>query len=368
MPSPSTPRATPRLLLALCFHLLQSVHSTSSSPIAPNDANAFQTAYNDNTITRIVLSAGTWSWSSVTGGGVALPLAWGGSGCCPTGGGCTGGGSDPVFMCIHRTITIEAQTPGSVVFDAEGADGANFGRQVLRVGGSSDNIVTIIGIVFTGGRTGSEGAGVWLKMGTVIMRDCVVRGCLSTAGGAGVYLSVASDDMYTGVSQTDFVSLTMERCDIHSNTVVGGHGGGLKVAGGDGSQSVTIIDSHIHHNNATSYGNVNGMSVMMTADAGGVLIDGGNATFIRTTIEANSAVANIGTIGTANSGGKGGGLLVSPGGGTIEPTALVLRDSIFRNNRAESGACELDVSEVVATEGSDIYNNTFSSCFADPNP
>ena len=61
MPSPSTPRATPRLLLALCFHLLQSVHCTSSSPIAPNDANAFQTAYNDNTITRIVLSAGTWS-------------------------------------------------------------------------------------------------------------------------------------------------------------------------------------------------------------------------------------------------------------------------------------------------------------------
>jgi hypothetical protein len=181
----------------------------------------------------------------------------------------------------------------------------------------SDEILTLRGVVITNSNAQNGGGILVSTDGQLTLEDSTVSGnradgVLSPFGG-GLYLSSNS------------VAL-VRNSTISGNQVIGGHGGGIYVAGG----SLTVEDSTISGNSAEL--------------GGGIGVVGGLLTVANSTISGNSAVGGGGifadesTLTVENSTLSGnvasrlGGGISLPGGGTA-----VIRNSTVAFNTATSG-------------------------------
>ena len=86
-----------------------------------SSTTALVAAINNNAVSKIVVQAGTYEFSSSMCSSSAL--------------------------CINRALTIEAAVPGSVVLDAKGTSATN--RRVFYI--QSSGVATLIGLNITGG-------------------------------------------------------------------------------------------------------------------------------------------------------------------------------------------------------------------------
>lgn len=119
-------------LLPVLFVLWSALESTVAATTV-NSIAALRTAISDNTIPRILVAAGTYAFTD------RMP------GCLRS------------ALCINRTVTIEAVSHGTVVFDAQAGgrcdhfgDGAHM--RVIHVRLGSSDVVELIGMAVTGGR------------------------------------------------------------------------------------------------------------------------------------------------------------------------------------------------------------------------
>jgi hypothetical protein len=98
-----------------------------------------------------------------------------------------------------RAMTIEAQVPGSVVFDGNGE------RRVFYI--QSGGMVTLIGLNITGGHTTNSGGGVFVESGrdtTAHFEGCNIHDNRAVYGG--------------GVSVQSYGEANFQGCNIHDNT------------------------------------------------------------------------------------------------------------------------------------------------------
>mgnify|MGYP002821087717 CR=1 FL=1 len=92
-------------------------HGRHLSQVSVSTVDEFTAAVNDSAINKIVLAAGTYSFTSDM---------------------CTGSA-----VCISRALTIEAEVPGAVVLNAMG------GRRVFEI--QANGTAELIGLNITGG-------------------------------------------------------------------------------------------------------------------------------------------------------------------------------------------------------------------------
>ena len=154
----------------LLVYMTQPAFATLASC---NTVAELTSAVNDASISHIQLASGTYSVTS--------------SMCSPRGGSA---------LCIGRNLIIEALTPGSVILDAQGTQGAP--RRAIHI---SSGYVDLIGLRITGGYATGQHADY----------------------GGGILV----DPNSIGYSLTD-TNVTLRQCEIYGNTATF-LGGGLHV-------------------------------------------------------------------------------------------------------------------------------------------
>ena len=102
------------------------MHGRQLTTTTVSSTTALVAAINNNAVSKIVLQAGTYEFSSSMCSSSAL--------------------------CINRALTIEAAVPGSVVLDAKGTLATS--RRVFFI--QSSGVATLIGLNITGGYVGSS--------------------------------------------------------------------------------------------------------------------------------------------------------------------------------------------------------------------
>ena len=204
-------------------------------------------------------------------------------------------------VCINRALTIEAQVPGSVVFDAKG------GRRVFEI--QSGGTAELIGLDITGGSATSTQGGGLLISGTATLTNTNVYSNTARNGG-GVYVD-SNGVAYLG------------GCNIHDNTG-GWRGGGLNIWG-----TATLTNTNVYSNTATTGGgggghiDSNGVANFEGCNIhdntayglmGGALLIDGTASLTNTNVSSN----------TAQQGG--GGLFIREG-----RTATLTNTNVYEN-------------------------------------
>ena len=215
-------------------------------------------------------------------------------------------------LCISRAVTIEAEVPGGVVFDAKA------GRRVVDI--QSGGKAELIGLSITGGRAktswpAENGGGVSVRAGgeatltyTNIYENfgwkggglVINPGAVANMEGCNIFDNSAND--YGGglYVYAGGVMAKMEECNIYRNTVIGpGAGGGLAISG-----VANLKGSNIYQNEVSGSGggiavygtaNLDGCSIYQNEatgrnEGGGLIITrGGVANLESCTIYSNSA-------------------------------------------------------------------------------
>ncbi len=215
---------------------------------------------------------------------------------------------------IAKNLTIDASMLDDGVTISGDQTGDGLSNDDSRVFSTRNGpTVTMKSLTITGGNSEgdfSQGGGLYIHVGIVVMEHCTITGNNSLGGGGGIYSTGA---------------LTMKYCTISQNQANdstdgdGGSGGGIASFGGE----ITLEHCTIANNQAGDT-----TSAMSTHNGGrGGGIHGTNTTYIlrQCTVANNRAGSS-----TNGDGGNGGG--ISNGG-----RALTLELCTFANNQAGNG-------------------------------
>lgn len=146
-------------------------------------------------------------------------------------------------------------------------------------------------VVVEGNTATSHGGGIYAQAGLVELSNVVIRTNTAARGGgldatnaasltirdSRVYSNAAVSSVGGGLDRSGSSDGRIERTEIYANTAMGG--GGIAMFGATGR--LTLIDSSVHHNQASD-GNHSG-------DGGGILDVASSLTLLRTVVDANSA-------------------------------------------------------------------------------
>ncbi len=143
---------------------------------------------------------------------------------------------------------------------------------------------------------------------------------------AGLTVAHGRADVGGGVRNSGFSDLTLARVILSENVAVGGPTSAVNARGGavhsvGSGTAVTVIDSRVVGNTADGRPNAT------RGSGGGLSVDGGHLTVLRSTVAENYAFG-----GTPTISGAGGGVSVITGG------IAVVTDSTIRDNRAIGAA------------------------------
>ncbi len=220
---------------------------------------------------------------------------------------------DPTVFAMATTITlITGEIP---ITDAVTITGpvagvtvdANKTSRVFNTSAAANGaVINISRMTITGGKSASDGGGIFIGEEVVTLTDCVVTGNSSGSDGGGINVqslnasTLASltlkNTAVTGNTAADdgagfyfFHSGTavVENCTISGNTATGGDGGGFYFYGTVTAGGLTVRNSTIANNKA---GNRGGGIVLL----GGVSV--GTLNVLSCTITGNSATTNGGGI------------------------------------------------------------------------
>ncbi|WP_116127852.1 choice-of-anchor Q domain-containing protein [Lewinella sp. IMCC34183] len=276
----------------------------------------------------------------------------------------SGAGSEVTIMDTRISMNVVNRSPGN-------GGGIHIG---------SDGDVTIVDGTVNANRAGAEGGGIWNGMGTLtikqaLIRDNVALGDDADQGGGGLYNNgggtiLLSDNVRIlnnratgtsgsggGILNNTGATLTLTGVEVSGNEA-NRAGGGIEDASGSGSM-VTITDSKIEMNRVnTAPGNGGGIHVGSDGDltiTGGTVRDnsagaeGGGLWNGLGVMEVNN-VTVWANVAEGNAADNGGGGIFNNGG------ILMVTDSKLRDNKA-TGASGSG-GGVFSTDGSVTIDNT----------
>jgi predicted outer membrane repeat protein len=229
---------------------------------------------------------------------------------------------------ISNKVTIDASdsdlTPDSTLDDGNSSNDGDGSRIFDIISGT----VELVGLTLTGGDAPSgggfvPGGGAIRSLGTLTIRDCIIRDNNSADSGGAIHHGTNSGQYsLTNVKTT----LTIIDSLIQNNHATG-MGGALMVMAGVGggtpssfNDTITISGTVFSGNSATSHGGAIALEALSTLTA---------ATL---TIDSNTIIS-----GNTSTGGKGGGLFANFNTDDV-PTftgkGVFISDSTISNNRA----------------------------------
>ena len=257
------------------------------------------------------------------------------------------GGAEPDAatgdLDVTDDLTLRGAGASVTTVDAAGID------RVLEVSGveAPRRVVAVVleGLALTGGITGSGGGGLRAQYADLMLNDCVVRSCHASDGAGGVHLVASALTMEGGAIRDNTTSslnmcsgglllydtsATLTRVEVAGNATTN-YGGGLTLF-----RSTSQINNSLSLTDCSLTGN----------SGGGLLIDGGQVTALRTVFSGNSSwmgggIDNYGTLAlrdcavTGNSASASG--IYFGGGGIANHGTLALDNVEVSGNQAPSG-------------------------------
>jgi hypothetical protein len=229
-------------------------------------------------------------------------------------------------LLVDKSITITG--PGADQLSVNG----NAASRVFHVGKTA----TISGLTITNGSTGGSGGGIYNDHATLTVSKCTLSGNSNDYGG-GIY----NDGDYGSAT------LTINNSTVSGNSASSG-GGGIYNIGRFGSVTLTI-------NNSTLSGNL--------ASSGGGIYNYGGGSLSSATLTINNSTLN------GNSASSGGGIYNN---GQFGSVTLTINNSTLSGNSASSGggisnigynfgSASLNIGNTIlnaGTSGANIYNNS----------